>query len=120
MRANLLRTIHLLALLQAQLYSLVQCWEILHILTLVLGDNLALLRLFLVILNILAMLRLHLLEARKACAPMTYNFRAVQIILLMILPLSIPVLWIFPLATLRICGYRIPYILVISKRLRTL
>ena len=97
---DLLRTTHLLALLKAHLYSPAHHQKSLHILTLILGDN------------------LDFLGARKTQALLAYRLRTLQIVYLETLPISIPALWVSPLATLKTCGYRIPYILTTSKRLR--
>ena len=95
---DLLRTTHLLALLKAHLYSPAHRQESSRVLTLILGDN------------------RDFLGARKTQALLAYRLRTLQIVYLETLPISIQVLLVFLLATLKIYGYRIQSILGSSKR----
>ena len=95
MLTDLLRVIHLLVLIQVHLYSPMHSKAITHIMTLILGRML---------LNHLA--TLDLLEVQKTLS--------LTIVHLTILPIEIQVHLICLLATLKICGYRIQSILVIS------
>jgi len=99
---DLLRTTHLLALLKAHLYSPAHHQKSLHILTLILGDN------------------RDFLGVQKTQALLAYRLRMLQIVYLETLPISIQVLLVFLLATLKIYGYRIQSILGSSKQLQNL
>jgi len=102
MLTDLLRMTHLLALLKAHLYSPAHHQESLRVLTLILGDN------------------WDFLGVQKTQALLAYRLRTLQIIYLETLPISIQVLLVFLLATLKIYGYRIQSILGSSKRLQNL